>query len=51
MDLLYAPLCTLGETAPPTGDPAVVIAVVAGVCAVAMIVLSVLSKRGKGGRR
>ena len=51
MYLMFAPLVSLGETAPPTGDPAVVIAVVAGVCAVAMIILSVLSKRGKGGRR
>ncbi len=36
---------------PATGDPAVIIGAVAGVCAVAMIVLTVLSKKGKGGRR
>ena len=36
---------------PATGDPAGVIGVIAGVCAAAMIVLSVLSKKGKGGRR
>ena len=36
---------------PATGDPAVIIAAVAGVCAAAMIVLTLLSKKGKSGRR
>ena len=36
---------------PATGDPAVIIGVIGGVCAAAMIVLSVLSRKGKGGRR
>lgn len=36
---------------PATGDPVMIIAAVVGVSVVAMIVLSILSKRGKGGRR
>ena len=36
---------------PATGDPVMIIAGVVGVSAAAMIVLSILSRRGKGGRK
>ena len=39
------------ETAPLTGDPVMIIAAVVIVSVAAMVVLSILSKRGKGGRR
>ena len=39
------------ETAPPTGDPVMIIAAVVIASVVAMVVLSIFSKRGKGGRR
>ena len=50
--MLYLPAYAESLTvSPATGDPVTIIAVVVGVSVVAMIVLSVLSKRGRGGRR
>ena len=49
--LLHPAMAGFLTVSPATGDPVLIIAAVAGVSVAALIVLSVLSKRGKGGRR